>query len=244
MDFEEDDAAIQEITSQEEQQLRRVYDLLCDYHARSHLKREYAQREEKLTAVSVKKPRPGVTEDMGQAAEITKLTEEMSLLDTDIRRLAEREDRKIRLADLGEALRALGKKCSKKELLDMIWEVDENLDGCVDWDEFRLMFMRNITDRSGLEPSKLYNMVQFMIFDQNENGKVSVDETMKMLYERYGRQRMEAKLRGLFGSNMQETGRGGGEIDFFQYLEAVERTQYQTFMATSMGRNLRSSKGK
>mmetsp|Transcript_31120 Transcript_31120/g.71959 ORF Transcript_31120/g.71959 Transcript_31120/m.71959 type:complete len:127 (+) Transcript_31120:524-904(+) len=126
----------------------------------------------------------------------------------------------------------------------MIWEVDENLDGCIDWDEFRLMFMRNITDRSGLEPSKLYNMVQFMIFDQNENGKVSVDETMNMLYERYGRQRMEAKLRGLFGNNMQETGTQGGEIDFFQYLEAVERTQYQTFMTTSMGRNLRSSKGK
>ena len=51
-------------------------------------------------------------------------------------------------------------------------QVDENLDGAVDWDEFRLMFMRNITDRSGLEPSKLYNLVQFMIFDQNENGKV------------------------------------------------------------------------
>ena len=86
-------------------------------------------------------------------------------------------------------------------------------------------------------------MVQFMIFDKDENGKVSVDETMLMLYERYGRQRMEAKLRGLFGKGMKETGREGGEIDFLQYLGAVERTQYQTFMATSMGRNLRSSKG-
>ena len=130
MDYGEDDAAIQEITSQEEQQLRRVYDLLCDYHARSHLKREYSQREEKLAGVRTKvrgclllplslsppphppppsrarartyalpcmpscvislhpshirriqAPRPGVTEDMGKAAEITRLTEEMSLLD-------------------------------------------------------------------------------------------------------------------------------------------------------------------
>merc|ERR1711998_798683 len=102
---------------------------------------------------------------------------------------------------------------------------------------------RNITDRSGLEPSKLYNLVQFMIYDENENGKVSVDETMNMLYERYGRQKMEAKLKGLFGHNMQETGTQGGEIDFFQYLEAVERTQMQTFMNSSVGRNLRTAKG-
>jgi hypothetical protein len=37
--------------------------------------------------------------------------------------------------------------------------VDENLDGCVDWDEFLLMFNRNVNDQTGLEPSKLYNMV-------------------------------------------------------------------------------------
>ena len=50
---------LQQITAQEEQQLRRVYDLLCDYHARSHLKREYAQREEKLAAIRTQvTPRP------------------------------------------------------------------------------------------------------------------------------------------------------------------------------------------
>jgi calmodulin len=39
-------------------------------------------------------------------------------------------------------------------------QVDENLDGCVDWDEFLLMFNRNVNDQTGLEPSKLYNMVR------------------------------------------------------------------------------------
>jgi hypothetical protein len=45
----------------------------------------------------------------------------------------------------------------------MIWEVDENLDGCVDWEEFKLMFQRNLNDATGLEPFQLFNVVQVLL---------------------------------------------------------------------------------
>ena len=57
-------------------------------------------------------------------------------------------------------LRALNRVCTKKQLEYMIWEVDENLDGCVDWDEFQMMYYRNMTDTPGLEPFELFNIVQ------------------------------------------------------------------------------------
>ena len=82
----------------------------------------------------------------------------------------------------------------------MLWEVDEDLDQCLNWTEFKLMFTRNILDATGLEPARMYNLTQFLIYDHNENGMVSVDETMNMLYARYGRATMEIKLKELFGA--------------------------------------------
>ncbi len=102
----------------------------------------------------------------------------------------------------------------------MIWEVDENLDGCVDWEEFLTMFERNIMDTTGLEPFQLFNVVQFMMYDKDNSGNVTVDETMHMLYARYGKQHLESQMKALFGEDLK-TADGDGELSFEEYLKAV-----------------------
>jgi hypothetical protein len=42
----------------------------------------------------------------------------------------------------------------------VIWEVDENMDGVVDWDEFKGTFVRNMLDTTGNEPRELFNIMQ------------------------------------------------------------------------------------
>ena len=42
----------------------------------------------------------------------------------------------------------------------MIWEVDDDLDLLVCWDEFLVMYQRCISDKTGLEPCNLYNLVR------------------------------------------------------------------------------------
>ena len=70
-------------------------------------------------------------------------------------------------------LRDLGSPQSKQEVKLMVWEVDEDLDGYVSREEFEIMYKRCVSDKTGLEPRKLFNLVQFMMYDKTNSGKVT-----------------------------------------------------------------------
>jgi len=91
----------------------------------------------------------------------------------------------------------------------MIWEVDENLDQMVDWHEFQLMFERNTTDQTGLEPFELFNIVQFMTYDEDFKGHITEDDTMSTLFARHGRDNLEEQMTKLFGDQLKSA---GGEV--------------------------------
>ncbi len=61
-----------------------------------------------------------------------------------------------------------------------------------------------------------------MIYDQDCSGSVTVDETIEMLYTRYGKNKLEEKIVKLFGPDMQ-TADGDGLLTFGEYYAAISK---------------------
>ena len=96
-------------------------------------------------------------------------------------------------------LNFLGLQPLKSEVEFIIWEVDDDLDGYVSKEEYLTMYKRVITDEVGLEPRQLYNLVQFLMYDKDFEGTVTVEETLQLIYVRYGREKMGEEIKNLFG---------------------------------------------
>ena len=105
-------------------------------------------------------------------------------------------DSKLDAKELNAVLVKLGYTAKKQEIEDMIWEVDEDCDKCVSWDEFKLMFERCRTDKTGLEPRKLFNVVEFMMHDKDASGTIDMDECMEILFRRFGKDQLEQRTNG------------------------------------------------
>eukprot|EP00351_Strombidinopsis_sp_SopsisLIS2011_P002182 CAMPEP_0116875900 /NCGR_PEP_ID=MMETSP0463-20121206/8007_1 /TAXON_ID=181622 /ORGANISM="Strombidinopsis sp, Strain SopsisLIS2011" /LENGTH=77 /DNA_ID=CAMNT_0004522297 /DNA_START=322 /DNA_END=555 /DNA_ORIENTATION=- len=63
------------------------------------------------------------------------------------------------------------------------------------------MYKRCITDKTGLEPRKLFNLVQFLMYDKKFKGRVTVEETLQILFVRHGRDRLDDEIKAIFGDD-------------------------------------------
>ena len=141
------------ITQQEEKEMHRVFELLCDYQQKTKIKEEmkdlYAHIEDSKEGVGNIEKGSRLANSIETAekrvAELTKLLAEVET----------KTPKKISCSDVMEMYKFLKFKVSRKEVEEMLWEVDENLDEHIDFGEFRLMFNRNIMDRTGLEPNRM-----------------------------------------------------------------------------------------
>lgn len=146
--------------------------------------------------------------------------------------------RAITTTGLDQALRALGRHFTKKQLEYMIWEVDENLDGQVDWHEFMMMYHRSVTDETGLEPFELFNIVQFLTYlpslsvDKEFKPQITEDDTMSALFARHGhdefngRVHVEQLMAQLFGDKLKAD-KGEGVLSLDEYLRVVGTRSYE-----------------
>mmetsp|Transcript_41832 Transcript_41832/g.65359 ORF Transcript_41832/g.65359 Transcript_41832/m.65359 type:complete len:200 (+) Transcript_41832:120-719(+) len=167
-----------------------------------------------------------------QEASITNLLEELDrgfktssqdykVLQRIFERIDYKKDNRIDKEELEHTLRSLGYEPVKvnqygiSEVEQMIWEMDEDSDGCVSMEEFQQMFERGRNDKTGHEPKKLFNLCQFMVLDRDGDGSISSEECMEMIMHRYGR----SKLDEVFRNDAAER-----EITLSDFLAQVNRT--------------------
>ena len=66
----------------------------------------------------------------------------------------------------------------KSEAVRMIWEVDDDLDEMISKEEFNTMYKRWISDTTGLEPRKFFKFAQFLMYDKEFRGKVTIEDAL------------------------------------------------------------------
>ena len=123
-----------------------------------------------------------------------KEAQELETLKRAFKRIDRDQDGKIGPDDIIAELDFLAHRIREPEAKKIIWEVDDDADGFVDWDEFREMFNRVRDDTTGYEPRKLFNIVEFCMLDKNHHGSVDLDEAVTVLYKKYGREAVDARV--------------------------------------------------
>eukprot|EP00891_Asterochloris_glomerata_P002825 jgi/Astpho2/2825/fgenesh1_pm.00050_%23_29_t len=139
--------------------------------------------------------------------------------------LDKNHDGHIDANELNALFLALGHKTKKSELEDMIWEVDEDCDQCLTWNEFQAMYHRCNNDKTGFEPRRLFNVVQFVMNDKDSKGHVSLENAMQIMYLRYGRQALDAQLEEIFGTSDLNSGKTLTLTEFLQSLHLSQVKQ-------------------
>jgi Ca2+-binding EF-hand superfamily protein len=134
-----------------------------------------------------------------------------------------KKDNKLDWSEISDVLIKLGRKTPKLDIELWIWEVDDDLDQYVSFEEFLTMYQRCISDMTGLEPRNLFNLVQFLMYDKEFTGKISVEQTLQILFVRHGREKLDDEIKEIFGE--QQKGPDGQElkIGFSQFLERANK---------------------
>jgi len=147
-----------------------------------------------------------------------KAAQELESLRRAFKRIDKKGDGSIDVDELMAELQFLGHAMKASEAALTIWEVDDDADGCIDWNEFRTMFYRVRDDQTGYEPRKLFSVVEFLMHDKNLNGSIDLDECMSILYNRYGKEPVDEAF-----SEMEQRSATEKSVNFTTFVTASEK---------------------
>jgi calmodulin len=142
-----------------------------------------------------------------------KEAQELESLKRVFKRLDKNGDLKIDVEDLLGELAFLQMPYTRKEAGMILWEVDDDNDTAVDWEEFRMTFHRTRDDKTGCEPRKLFHVIEFLMHDKNHNGVIDVDECLAIMYARYGKDAIDARVQEILKDDDDKN------IHFAKYMQ-------------------------
>lgn len=106
---------------------------------------------------------------------------------------------------------------SRTPIEELIWEINDSLDGAISFDEFERSYVRSRSDRTGLEPSEIFFLTCFLVFDKDCSGKIALDDALRIFYLKYG-DAMEDEMELHFGKQVDE---GAHSITFVEYRDSI-----------------------
>ena len=83
------------------------------------------------------------------------------------------------------------------------------------------MYKRCISDKDDLEPRQLYNLVTFLMYDKDFKGRVTIEETLQILFVRHGRKNLDEEIKAIFGE--EERNKDTSEEPSITYSEYVNK---------------------
>ncbi|KAJ0975996.1 hypothetical protein J5N97_017961 [Dioscorea zingiberensis] len=120
--------------------------------------------------------------------------------------------------ELHVAMRALGFEMTEEQITEMIADVDKDGSGAIDFDEFLQMMTAKIGERDTKEEL----MKAFRIIDQDNNGKISQGDIMRIAKE-LGESFSPQEIREM----IDEADRNrDGEVDVDEFFRVMMRTSY------------------
>jgi len=118
--------------------------------------------------------------------------------------------------DLSRQFRRLHYAPEEGEVKGIIWEVDDDNDGGINWREFVNLYKRVKDDEVGIEPRRFYTLIVFLTFDLDADGLVSLNDALELVYRRKGKKALLQKNGARSNLNLPAY---GDTLSFSEYVK-------------------------
>lgn len=139
--------------------------------------------------------------------------------------LDSKHDGELDESELLSHLWSVGYHASKKEVHDMIWEVDDKSTGVIRLEAIRKLLKRLQKAKKrmpGTGTNLLRTLIEFMMFDSDASAAIELEEIQQMFYVYYGYKGRELDEKVRDFSRMRAADKEGQEIDFSEFLTLMD----------------------